>query len=105
MSKPRSASSFGLPAVLTPLEIRLALDEGLIELIDKEAHLTRCPSEEAKQQFARLSQKQLDEQRQPVIEKRLREFKQYLPKIIEGKRKKLLKSGVKEEGIDMRFLD
>ncbi|KXJ76577.1 tRNA-splicing endonuclease subunit Sen34 [Aedes albopictus] len=99
VSKPRSASSFGLPAVLTPLEIRLALDEGLIELIDKEAQLTRCPSEEAKQQFARLSQKQIDEQRQPVVEKRLREFKQYLPKIIEGKRKKLLKSGVKEEDI------
>ncbi|XP_001653315.2 tRNA-splicing endonuclease subunit Sen34 [Aedes aegypti] len=99
VSKPRSASSFGLPAVLTPLEVRLALEEGLIVLIDKNAQLTRSPSEEAKQQFARLSQQQIHEQKQPVIEKRLKEFEYHLPKILAGKRKKLLKSGVKEEDI------
>ncbi|XP_062555316.1 tRNA-splicing endonuclease subunit Sen34 [Armigeres subalbatus] len=101
VSKPRSATSYGLPAVLTPLEIQLGLDEGLIELIDKNTVLTSCPSEVAKQQFASLIQQQINEQKQPIVEKRMAEFKRLLPTIIEGKRKKLLKSGIKEADLSI----
>lgn len=98
VSKPRNASSFGLPAVLTSFEVKLGIDEGIIELRDSGASLSRCPSEKEKRDFEALSKRQVYEQKEPVIEKRMSEFKRCLPKIVAGKRKKLLQSGVKEEG-------
>ncbi|XP_065085597.1 tRNA-splicing endonuclease subunit Sen34 [Ochlerotatus camptorhynchus] len=101
VSKPRNASSFGLPAVLTSFEIKLGIDEGIIELKDNGASLSRCPSEMEKREFKLLCWRQVHEQKEPIIEKRMNEFKRCLPKIVAGKRKKFLESGIKEEDISI----
>lgn len=98
-SKPRNSHVFGLPAVLSSYELKLALEKGLVALVDRRASLESVPNEDMKQQYEELIRRQVAEQKEPVVEKRLREFRNYLPKIIEGKRKKLLKSGAKEEDI------
>ncbi|KAL9704676.1 hypothetical protein quinque_008194 [Culex quinquefasciatus] len=100
-SKPRNSHVFGLPAALSAYELRLALEKGLVALVDRTSGLERDPDDGLRQQYEELVRRQGAEQKAPVVEKRIREFRSYLPKIVEGKRKKMLKSGVKEEDINI----
>lgn len=100
-TKPRNGHAFALPAVFSIYEVRLAIEKGLIILVDREFSLRRPPDDFTQVEYARLVDRQTSQQIEPIVEKRLKEFKSYLPKIIEGKRRKLLKSGVKEEDISI----
>ncbi|XP_058170771.1 uncharacterized protein LOC131285934 [Anopheles ziemanni] len=99
VSHPRNINQQGLPAVLSTVELKFLLAKNAIELVDRNAAFMNVPSDEQIQLHESLVQKQKEEIRQPVIEKRMEAFRKHLPKIVEGKRKKLLKSGTKIEDI------
>ncbi|XP_052902536.1 uncharacterized protein LOC128310041 [Anopheles moucheti] len=99
VSHPRNVNQQGMPAALSRWELKLLLEKEIIRLVDQNSALQRPPSDEETHVYASMVERQKEELRMPAIEKRLEAFQKHLPKIIEGKRKKLLKSGVKEEDI------
>ncbi|XP_055627861.1 uncharacterized protein LOC129769539 isoform X2 [Toxorhynchites rutilus septentrionalis] len=82
--------------VLSPYELKLALKKGWIHLVDKRS-LSLPPDDSQQAKIREMIEQQLAEQREPFVEKRLAEFRRHLPKIIEGKRKKLLKTQMIED--------
>ncbi|KFB50085.1 AGAP011885-PA-like protein [Anopheles sinensis] len=99
VSHPRNINQQGLPAVLSTVELKFLLSKNAIELVDRNAAFMEVPNAEQIHLHESLVRKQKEEIRQPVIEKRMEAFRKHLPKILEGKRKKLLKSGMKNEDI------
>ncbi|XP_055588679.1 uncharacterized protein LOC129741010 [Uranotaenia lowii] len=100
-SKPRNSHTFALPAALSRFELRLALDEGLVELQNKDAALKQCPGTEEQKEYCFRRHQQIGELRQPHVVKRMDEFLRLLPKIIKGKHKKLIKNGIPEQEIQL----
>uniref|UniRef100_A0A182RRZ6 TSEN34 N-terminal domain-containing protein n=1 Tax=Anopheles funestus TaxID=62324 RepID=A0A182RRZ6_ANOFN len=101
VSHPRNVNQQGMPVVFSKWELKLLLDNQIIRLVDHSSALQRAPSDEEAHLYACMVERQKEELRMPAIEKRLEAFQKHLPKIIEGKRKKLLKTGVKEEDIHL----
>uniref|UniRef100_A0A182MHV5 tRNA-splicing endonuclease subunit Sen34 n=1 Tax=Anopheles culicifacies TaxID=139723 RepID=A0A182MHV5_9DIPT len=101
VSHPRNVNQQGMPVALSKWELQLLLDRQIIRLVDQTSTLQRAPSDEESHHYASMVERQKEELRMPAIEKRLEAFQKHLPKIIEGKRKKLLKAGVKEEEIHL----
>uniref|UniRef100_A0A182TA15 tRNA-splicing endonuclease subunit Sen34 n=1 Tax=Anopheles maculatus TaxID=74869 RepID=A0A182TA15_9DIPT len=101
VSHPRNVNQQGMPAALTSCELKFLLDRQIIQLVDTNGALQRVPSDEEVHTYFLMVERQKSELHMPVIEKRLEAFRKHLPKIIEGKRKKLLKAGVKEEDIHL----
>lgn len=60
--------------------------------------LKETPTEENKQLYENIRVSQKAEQQEPYIKKRLDIIKRNVNKIVAGKRKKLMKSGVPESG-------
>ena len=100
IGSPRNSNFKGLPAILNQYEIKLLIDKGICELLIKKG-LTRLPNLEDVQTFKHMQNKQLHEQIDLALSKRKEKMLKYLPNIISGKRKKLLKQGVKEEDINL----
>ncbi|XP_001238354.3 tRNA-splicing endonuclease subunit Sen34 [Anopheles gambiae] len=101
VSHPRNVNQQGMPVALSAYEVKLLLDKEIITLVDKTGALQRIPSDEQSQQYGAMVEQQKQEMHMPVVEKRLEAFRKHMPRIIEGKRRKLLKSGVKEEDIHL----
>ncbi|XP_050079573.1 tRNA-splicing endonuclease subunit Sen34 [Anopheles maculipalpis] len=101
VSHPRNVNQQGMPVALSKCELKLLLDSQLIQFVDTNGALQRVPSDEEVQTFVRMVERQKEELHMPVVEKKLEAFRKHLPKIIEGKRKKLLKTGVKDEDIHL----
>uniref|UniRef100_A0A182IQJ8 tRNA-splicing endonuclease subunit Sen34 n=1 Tax=Anopheles atroparvus TaxID=41427 RepID=A0A182IQJ8_ANOAO len=101
VSHPRNINQQGLPVVLSSYELKLLFEKNAIRLSNRDAIFLQAPCTEQAQLYKSMIEKQKEEMRQPVIEKRIEAFRKHLPKIIEGKRKKLLKSGIKNEDINI----
>uniref|UniRef100_A0A182WDX8 tRNA-splicing endonuclease subunit Sen34 n=1 Tax=Anopheles minimus TaxID=112268 RepID=A0A182WDX8_9DIPT len=101
VSHPRNVNQQGMPVALSKWELKLLLDHQIIRLVDQNSALQRAPTDEESCLYASMVERQKEELRLPAIEKRLEAFRKHLPKIIEGKRKKLLKTGMKEEDIHL----
>ncbi|XP_035898821.1 tRNA-splicing endonuclease subunit Sen34 isoform X2 [Anopheles stephensi] len=101
VSHPRNVNQQGMPVALSTCELKLLLDSQLIRLVDTNGALQRAPSDEEVDTYVRMVERQKEELHMPVVEKRLEAFRKHLPKIIDGKRKKLLKTGVKAEDIHL----
>uniref|UniRef100_A0A182JRB0 tRNA-splicing endonuclease subunit Sen34 n=1 Tax=Anopheles christyi TaxID=43041 RepID=A0A182JRB0_9DIPT len=101
VSHPRNVNQQGMPVALSLCEVKLLLDKQSIMLVDKTGTLQRFPFDEESEMYSAMVERQKKEMHMPVIEKRLEAFRKHMPRIIEGKRKKLLKSGVKEDDIHL----
>jgi tRNA-splicing endonuclease subunit Sen34 len=97
VSHPRNHLINGLPALFTDFETKLLLENGLAVIEDK-TELVQSPSEEAKQQYQQHKENILEDLQKPYIESRLELTKFNMDKIINGKIKKLIKSGVPQSG-------
>ncbi|GAB0097144.1 tRNA-splicing endonuclease subunit Sen34 [Sergentomyia squamirostris] len=100
VNNPRNTSIGGLPAVLSQIELKFLLERQLVTLEDNSL-LKHAPIEETVQKYRDFTEKQYQEQKTILKEKRVQEVEQNLQQIIRGKKKKMLKSGVKEENIDL----
>uniref|UniRef100_A0A182N2W8 tRNA-splicing endonuclease subunit Sen34 n=1 Tax=Anopheles dirus TaxID=7168 RepID=A0A182N2W8_9DIPT len=100
-SNPRNVNQQGLPVTLAPCELNLLLQRQVVELVHRHESLLKEPTEAHSQLYRSMVERQRQELRMPAIEKRLEAFRKHLPRIVEGKRRKLLKSGVKEEDIKL----
>uniref|UniRef100_A0A182Q2X7 tRNA-splicing endonuclease subunit Sen34 n=1 Tax=Anopheles farauti TaxID=69004 RepID=A0A182Q2X7_9DIPT len=100
-SHPRNVNQQGLPAVLSGYELKLLLQREVVQLVDRQKSLLTEPSEVNVQLYRTMVERQKQELQMPAIEKRLEAFRKHLPRIVEGKRRKLLKSGFKEEDINI----
>lgn len=98
VSHPRNVNQQGLPAVLSCYELKLLLETNVVRLVDKNAAFMVAPTDSQTYRYLNMTQQQKEELRRPVIEKRLDSFRKHLPRIIEGKRQKLIKSGQIFEG-------
>ncbi|XP_053679018.1 uncharacterized protein LOC128729454 [Anopheles nili] len=101
VSHPRDTNQQGMPAVLSACELKFLLEKQIVQLIDKNKMLQKPPNNEQIQLYNNIIDRQKEEMRLPIIEKRMEAFKKHLPRILEGKRKKLLKSGLKEQALQL----
>lgn len=97
VSHPRNHLINGLPALFTDFEAKLLQEKGIVVIEDKTS-LLRPPSEHEKEQYQMHKEKVIDELQTPYIKARLGTTKLNMDKIIKGKIKKLIKSGIPEEG-------
>lgn len=88
----------GLPAILSLYELRLLMEENVIVLLDKTG-LKKELNSLAKQNYEDQKSRQLEPQMHDYVEQRLEKSRKMIDKIIVGKRKKLLKSGIPESEI------
>ncbi|CAO1374579.1 unnamed protein product [Diamesa serratosioi] len=95
---PRNLNWSGLPAIFNDYEVKLLMEKKVVLLLNKTG-LKDAPTEENKQLYQKIRTTQLTEQQEPYIKKRLDIIKRNVNKIVAGKRKKLLKSGVPENEI------
>lgn len=86
-----------LPVYFTEYETKLMVEQGLVKLKDKSG-LKQVPSEAVKKEFAEHQEKVIAELQAPYVESRLEGIRTNMENIIRGKRKKLMKSGMKESG-------
>uniref|UniRef100_A0A182FB45 tRNA-splicing endonuclease subunit Sen34 n=1 Tax=Anopheles albimanus TaxID=7167 RepID=A0A182FB45_ANOAL len=98
VSYPRKVNQQGLPAVLSCYELLFLLEKNVVRLVDKNAAFMAAPTDSQTERYLNITQQQKEELRKPAIEKRLESFRRHLPRIIEGKRQKLIKSGHNLEG-------
>lgn len=90
----------GLPAVLSQYELQFLLEKGIIELIEKTG-LSIAPSDAHVEQYQAFREQCIADQKEHLRQTKVEESRKVIDKIIIGKRKKLLKSGVKEEDINL----
>lgn len=76
------------------------MDKGFVTVFNKTG-LKDSPTEKNKQLYKNILATQKAEQQEPYIKKRLDIIKRNVNKIVAGKRKKLMKSGVPETGKDL----
>lgn len=100
VSYPRNLQWNALPAVYSENEAKLLLDKNLVIIEDRKL-LRNPPSEETKEIFNNHSKHLEENLRQSYIKTRLEPTKAVMNDVIAGKRKKLLKSGVPENEINV----
>lgn len=76
------------------------MDKGFVAVFNKTG-LKETPTEENRKIYKNILATQKAEQQEPYIKKRLAIIKRNVDKIVAGKRKKLMKSGVPETGKDL----
>jgi hypothetical protein len=96
-SLPRNAVWNGLPAAYSGYETKLMLEREMVILEDKTG-LKEPPTEDVKEAFEDHQRNVIEEQIKHYIDSRLESTKMKMDQIIKGKRKKLMKSGVPEDG-------
>lgn len=97
VSCPRNSNLNSLPVVLNQYEVKLLLQEKIAVLVNK-VGLKLKPSEEVKEEFKALKKQLAEEQQGDYIQMRLDQSKRMIDKIILGKRKKMMKKAVTEDG-------
>uniref|UniRef100_A0A1B0DJ44 tRNA-splicing endonuclease subunit Sen34 n=1 Tax=Phlebotomus papatasi TaxID=29031 RepID=A0A1B0DJ44_PHLPP len=100
VNNPRSTAIGGLPAIFSPIEVRFLVEKGFA-VIRNTSDLKQPPTEEISQQYSKFLDNQLQEQREILRKRKISELQDNLEKIVQGKRKKLLKSGLREEDINL----
>ncbi|CAO1328367.1 unnamed protein product [Diamesa hyperborea] len=95
---PRNLNWSGLPVIFNEYELKLMIDKQFVTVFNKSG-LKETPTEENKRLYENIRVTQIAEQQEPYIKKRLDIIKRNVSKIVAGKRKKLMKSGVPETEI------
>lgn len=96
VSHSRNLSWNGLPAIFSVYEVKLMLEQGIISLEEKGG--LKHTSDSAKKEYERYQEQIVNELTLPYINSRLEATRANLDNIIKGKKKKLLLSGISEEG-------
>lgn len=81
----------GLPAIYSPYETQLLIDKGIVQLCKKSFSDTL--DESIEKQYVDHCQEQIQGLHEIYLEKRIDDAKKNMDKILEGKRKKAIKSG------------
>lgn len=98
LSLSQNYSIAGLPCRLTPFETQLLLEKGLAILVDKSSIFQKPVAKELVEQDEQMMNENLDQQLELCKEDKVKEQMHYMVKIVEGKRNKMRKMGVPEEG-------
>ncbi|XP_075164455.1 tRNA splicing endonuclease subunit 34 isoform X2 [Haematobia irritans] len=85
-----------MPVELTTWETRLLLERNLAILVSKKSTLLKKENEDEIKHYNGWLEKRLSEQEEALKDEKLKESERNIDKIIAGKRKKLLKQGVKD---------
>lgn len=93
---PRNVNLQNLPACYSDYETKLMVEEGIVELYEK--NLEEAPSEDIKEAFKNHQNEIMEELQIAHMKNKLEITKQNMQQIINGKRKKLIKSGIPESG-------
>lgn len=93
----RNISLSGMPAAFNDYEATLMLENRLAS-VEYKTELTQSPCEGVKRNYAENQQRIVSDLHKPYIESKLVSTRNNMENIIKGKRKKLIKSGVKEDG-------
>lgn len=88
----------GLPCRLTQFEIQLLLEEGLAVLMDKSVIVQKSLPKNIIEEHETVVNDNLEEQLSLCREDKIKEQMHYLHKIVDGKKNKLRRMGVPEEG-------
>lgn len=83
--------AIGLPAIYSPYETQLLIDKGIVQLCKKAFSDTL--DENTEQQYVHHCDEQMKVSQEIYLEKRIDDVKKNMVRILEGKRKKVLKSG------------
>lgn len=94
----RNVNLFNLPACFSEYETRLMIEENIADLEDKKC-LNEPPTNEMKVNFDQYQESLIDEIQKSYIESKLENVKINMKKILKGKREKLLKSGLPDDGM------
>jgi tRNA-splicing endonuclease subunit Sen34 len=95
---PRNVTLNGLPALFTDIQTRFMLERGIVELISGK-QLTEPPTEEMKDAYENHKIGLVKDAERFFVETRLEVMREKMEMIIQGKRAKLIKKGVKEMDI------
>lgn len=87
-----------MPVELSPLETRLLVEEGIAVLVSKAQHLLKPLNDQELESYQENFELRINQQAESLKDEKLKESEKNLDKIMAGKRKKLLKQGVKGEG-------
>lgn len=92
-----------MPVQLTTLETRLLLEQGLAVLVSKQEALLKSPNDSELKNYQEQFDLRINQQAESLKDEKVKESERNIDKIMLGKRRKLLKQGVKEEGKCMLF--
>lgn len=81
----------GLPATFSPYETQLLIDKGIVQLRRK--NFTNTPTEHDRQQYAHVMDENAKTYESIYRENKVKRTKEMMSRILEGKRKKMTKSG------------
>jgi hypothetical protein len=93
---PRNTDMKNLPAIFTDYETKLMLDEK-IAILEEKCDLTKEPTDESKKAYESYQNEVTNELGKPYIDAKMRTVKINMAHVIEGRRKKLIASGIPEE--------
>jgi hypothetical protein len=94
---PRNVNLTALPAHFADYEIQIMLEQNIVDLEEK-ININEAPTDEMKEAFENYLKRVENELEKPYIESKLETVYKNMDNIVKGKRKKLLKSGVAEDG-------
>lgn len=80
-----------MPAIYSPYETQLLIDKGVVQLCKKA--FTDTPDQSIEKHYVEHCQKQIQGLHEIYHEKRIEDAKKNMDRILEGKRKKAIKSG------------
>uniref|UniRef100_A0A1I8P9W0 tRNA-splicing endonuclease subunit Sen34 n=2 Tax=Stomoxys calcitrans TaxID=35570 RepID=A0A1I8P9W0_STOCA len=96
-----SANDSAMPVELTIWETRLLLEKNLAILVSKKDNLLGEENEQELMKRQERFEQRINNQEESLKDEKLKESERNIDKIVAGKRKKLLKQGVKEEDITL----
>lgn len=92
-----------MPVFFNEYETRLMVEQNLVTL-ERKNGLQEAPSKDTKMEYANYHKKIVLELQNPYVKSRLKGIEDNMERIIKGKRKKLLNSGVREDGEYKKWL-
>lgn len=96
VSHPRNLAFSSLPASYDEYEVQLLIEQGIVCLEAKT--LNQPPNQVAEKEYVKHQDQVVRELSSPYIKSRLDTMKSNLNNIIKGKKRKIILSGVSEEG-------
>ena len=91
-----------MPVELSPLETRLLVEEGIATLVSKSQQLLKPLNDEEVKKYQENFEQRINQQAESLKDEKLKESEKNIDKIMAGKRKKLLKQGINEQGMEER---
>lgn len=101
---PRNVALNGLPAMYTSIQTKFMMERGIIELISGK-QLTESPTEQMKEVYENHRAELIKDAEHFFVETRLEVMREKMEMIIQGKRAKLIKRGVKDTDINITAED